>query len=102
MKIKHECISDFNGYMPCDKGMKCDRCTMKDADGNWLVIILRVVSDGRVLKGICNNMGFEFDKEFKYITKDNNYMGKFVYKGRTYKLKYFDGCFYPYIVEVIE
>ena len=62
MRIKYECVSDAKGYMPCDKGLKCDKCrTMKDADGKWLLVILRVVSDGRVLNGICNKMGFEFD-----------------------------------------
>ena len=58
-----------------------------------------IIRDARILKAICKRYGFEYDPKYKYITKDHNYMGRIFYKDSIYKLKYFSGCFYPYIVK---
>ena len=75
-----------------------------------------IIKDKRVLKGICKeilkNTGYEIliNKDFNYIKdvfKDNiqNYdnisliidIKKVMYKNKKVEIKYFSGCFNPYI-----
>ena len=75
-----------------------------------------IIKDKRVLKGICKeilkNTGYEIliNKDFNYIQdvfKDNiqNYdnisliidIKKVMYKNKKVEIKYFSGCFNPYI-----
>ena len=59
---------------------------------------LRVIKDGRILRHLSKKYKFEYDKKFKYVTSDR---GSFEHKGGSYTFKYFDGCFYPFLIELI-
>lgn len=59
---------------------------------------LRTITDGRTLRHLSKKYQFEYDKKFKYITSDR---GRFNHNGRSYTFKYFDGCFYPFLIELI-
>lgn len=57
-----------------------------------------VVWNRKLLNGICKRYNLIYDSKYHYITSD--YQKTFMtYKGHSYKLKYFSGCFYPYIVQ---
>ena len=61
-----------------------------------------IVSDGRILKAF-KNRGFikDYDLKFKYIDCDfKQFLHEFKYKNNTYKIKYFDGCFSPFVIKV--
>jgi len=58
-----------------------------------------MITDARILNAICIRYNMKFDKKYKYITEDNN-ISWFDYKGSLYKLKYFDGCFHPYVIKI--
>ena len=58
-----------------------------------------IIKDLRTLKAIAKRFNLQFDKVFKYnIGKD--FYGIIKYKNKKYKLKYFDWCFYPYLIEL--
>lgn len=60
---------------------------------------MKAITDLRILKAIEKKYHIKFDRDFKYCTQDNNI--KYVeYKGEHYKIQYFDGCFYPYLVKI--
>ena len=63
---------------------------------------MKIVKDLRVLNAICKRYNIIIDKDYKYITS-NPYKTPYImeYKGKQYKAKYFDGCFSPFIVEVM-
>ena len=68
----------------------------------------KIISDGRVLKAF-KNRGFiiDYDKNYKYIDEHNYYnsdksINEFYYKYELYKIKYFDGCFNPFIIKIIK
>ena len=68
-----------------------------------------MIKDLRVLKAIGKRYGLEFDKCFKYYVGNvyNTKTGKstneiFIYKNKGYKLKYFSGCFHPFLIEVVK
>jgi hypothetical protein len=71
------------------------------------MIINKVIKDLRILKAIGKIHGLDFDKDFKYYI-GNAYETKkglstseiFIYKNKSYELKYFSGCFHPYLCEV--
>jgi len=65
-----------------------------------------IVSDGRKLRAF-KNRGFikDYDNDFKYVDcydylKDGLEINEFYYKNETYKFKYFDGCFMPFVIKV--
>lgn len=62
----------------------------------------QIVTDGRTLRAAANKYGITYDKTYKYITHERSGFGPFsnVYRiaGKEYKTRYFDGCFYPYLV----
>ena len=62
-----------------------------------------VLNDKRVINAICRKYNMKRDETYCYIVDDNNISTciKLGYKDREYKLEYFSGCFYPYLVEVI-
>jgi len=67
----------------------------------------KVIKDLRVLKAIGFKYGLDFDKKFKYYTgnayktkKDLSTDNIFIYKNKSYELKYFSGCFNPYLIEL--
>ena len=58
---------------------------------------MEIVRDLRVLKAIGKRFNLEFDKKFKYCLKDESEW-IFIYKNKQYELKFFDGCFYPFLI----
>lgn len=59
---------------------------------------MQIIKDLRILKALEKRSDWRFDREFKYCTSGEN--NKVIYKNKTYKLKYFSGCFYPYCIEI--
>lgn len=63
---------------------------------------MKIIKDLRILKAISTRMNLEIDNEFYYVIKNNlpYPFSKFLYKKKYYKLKYFSGCFYPFIISL--
>ena len=64
--------------------------------------INKIVTDARILKAF-KNRGFikDYDKIYKYVDSDfKQFLYEFKYKNNTYKIKYFDGCFYPFVIKI--
>lgn len=62
---------------------------------------MSVIADGRILRAIARRYGLTFDPVHKYCTAAKSAAAdlvKYPYKGEVYKLKYFDGCFYPFLI----
>lgn len=66
---------------------------------------MKVVKDLRKLNAIAKKYSLNFCRKYKYYEGDPYYNSKgeslpyeFPYKGKTFKLKYFDGCFNPFLV----
>lgn len=69
---------------------------------------MKILEDIQTLKALANKYHLEIDMEFKYYSgnaymnlKDEILPRYFKIGNRTYKLKYFDGCFNPFFVEVV-
>lgn len=61
---------------------------------------MEIVKNLNTLKALQKKYKVEFDKDFKYITKTKNLEGKNLYiNNKEYKVKYVDGCFYPYLIK---
>ena len=60
----------------------------------------KIITDGRILRAV-KNKGFiiDYDKNYKYI--DDYNINQFYYKNELYKIKYFDGCFNPFLIKII-
>jgi hypothetical protein len=64
---------------------------------------MTIVKDLRILKRVGEKHGCVFDRTHRYCTDS----GKIETTARRelqkdgYDLKYFDGCFYPFLVEVL-
>jgi len=58
-----------------------------------------IIKDLRTLNAIARRYNLQFDNLFKYNI-GNDFYGTIEYKNRKFKLKYFDGCFYPYLIEL--
>lgn len=74
------------------------------------IIRFEIVNDSRVLRGIERQTGLKFDRDFKYCTDYKHYKQQgiedpfvqgFDYKGSHYRLRFYDGCFCPYLVKMI-
>ena len=68
----------------------------------------KVIEDLRVLNPISKKFNLDFCKQYKYYNGDSNSNNKgeclplkFKHKDKIYKLKYFDGCFNPFLIELI-
>lgn len=61
---------------------------------------MHFVTDGRTLRALAKKYGFEYDREYKYITKYNDRETERLLRKEGYKFKYIDGCFYPYLCKV--
>ena len=59
-----------------------------------------IVRDGRTLNALLNR-GFidGWDKNYKYVEGDN--YGGFKYNNDSYIIRYFDGCFMPFVCKII-
>jgi len=66
-----------------------------------------IVRNKRLLNGIATKFNLDICSIYNYY-KGNAYVDNkgnclpttMLYKNRKFKLKYFDGCFHPFIVEV--
>ncbi len=67
---------------------------------------MEIVKDLRILNAISKRYFISFDPTYKYCinSKDHNGLDLFYYKifynKNIYRLKYFSGCFYPYLVKL--
>ena len=68
--------------------------------------INKIVTDARILKAF-KNRGFikDYDKIYKYVDSydyynSNKNIDSFYYKNELYKIKFFDGCFYPFVIKI--
>ena len=63
-----------------------------------------IVRDGRVLNALINRgLIYEWDKIHKYIEYDMSRLGgenQIIYNNNMYIIKYFDGCFMPFVCKV--
>ena len=60
-----------------------------------------IVKDGRLLRAFKNkDFIIDYDKNFKYIDSYNK--SEFFYKNELYKIKFFDGCFNPFVIKIIK
>jgi hypothetical protein len=59
---------------------------------------MEIIKDLRKLKKFEKNFNMKFDKTFKYCINQGNY-SNISNKIEGYQLKYFSGCFYPYIIK---
>ena len=63
---------------------------------------MNIITDLRILKKLerLSNNEWTFDRQYKYFIGNTYTRCKSVKVGnKTYSLKYFSGCFYPYCVE---
>jgi hypothetical protein len=57
-----------------------------------------IVHDQRTLNALGKRYGFIYDKVHDYVLYYNE--TRMEMNGRKFKIKYFDGCIYPYVVEI--
>lgn len=70
----------------------------------------KIIKDLRTLKAIEKATGLKFDRDFKYCIDykhykqqgiENPFVDGFDYKGTKYCLRFYSGCFCPYLVTLI-
>lgn len=69
---------------------------------------MEIIKDLRVLKAIGKRCNIKFDEEYKYCIdyngtttdKSDLWVNGFNYNNNKYILKFFDGCFHPYLVKI--
>ena len=61
-----------------------------------------IIKDARILKAISKKYNFTYHKKYKYLeTYENDlYFKDIVYKNKKYGVKFFPGCFNPYLIEL--
>jgi hypothetical protein len=75
---------------------------MKNQDYVDNLPIGEVVRFGQVLSAMKKRGLIEdYDTTFKYLTGHKDLFGSFEFLGNFFELKYFDGCFMPYIVKCL-
>jgi hypothetical protein len=59
---------------------------------------MKLINDGRTLRAMSKAGHFKYpvDKGHKYVDEEKN-PSNFEYRGQRYKIKYLDGCFYPFV-----
>lgn len=58
----------------------------------------KVIHDQRTLNALSKRYGLIYDKTWDYILKyDTRHMEM---NDRKFRIQYFDGCIYPYVVEI--
>ena len=62
----------------------------------------KIIRDGRTLNALSKRGFFKYpiDASQKYIDEENN-PRCFEYKRKNFYIKYFDGCFFPFLCEVL-
>ena len=62
-----------------------------------------IIKDLRILNRIGKKHGIVFDRKFRYATDSNkiehHYKAREELQKDGYDLKYFDGCFYPFLIK---
>ena len=66
---------------------------------------METITDLRTLDAIAKKYNLDFCRKYKYYIghpyknrKGESLPYNFEHKGKTYKLKYFDGCFNPFLI----
>lgn len=58
---------------------------------------MKIIKDLRTLNKLAKKFNLSIDKEYKYILNDYSLQTERELKKEGYKIKFFDGCFYPFI-----
>lgn len=58
---------------------------------------MEIIKNNKILNNFTKKYNMQFDKKYKYCINEGNFMAQ-----NGYKLKYFDGCFYPYLVKICD
>ena len=68
---------------------------------------MEVIKDNKIIKGIAKKYHLEFCPKYKYYEGNayNNTKGETIptylsYGAKIYQLKYFDGCFNPFLIDI--
>ena len=63
--------------------------------------VIHKITNATTLKALAKRgfITWPVDKGFKYVDGNNS---TFEFKGRKFELQYQDGCFYPFVFEIIE
>jgi hypothetical protein len=59
---------------------------------------MEIIKDVKTLNLLSKKIGFKYDKKFRYITDYNFLETTFLHNNKRYKIKYFDGCFNPFLI----
>ena len=59
---------------------------------------MNIVSDKRKLNAMIKR-GFITDTKYGVFPQIDSELTRFIYKDKEYQIKYFDGSFYPFVVE---
>jgi len=59
---------------------------------------MTIIKDLKILKRLSEKFNFKIDNDFKYIV-DDTVANIEEMKKEGYFIKYFDGCFYPFLVK---
>ena len=51
-----------------------------------------------IIKNIKTLNALKYDKKYRYIIDYDFLQTTFSHNNKRYKIKYFDGCFYPFII----
>ena len=60
---------------------------------------MEIIKDLRTLNALTKKYQLNFDKKYKYCLNCDELTKKFYINKKEYQLKFFDGCFYPYIIK---
>ena len=63
-----------------------------------------IVNDCRTLRALKNrNFINSYDKKYKYVDYSFKMISNCIeYKNNIYEIKYFDGCFMPFVIQIIK
>ena len=59
---------------------------------------MNVTKNGHTLRKASKKYGFTYDKKHKYIISDPSITQRHALRDDGYELRFFDGCFYPFLV----
>jgi hypothetical protein len=59
---------------------------------------MEIIKDIKTLNAISKKQNLKYDKKYRYITDYNFLRTTFLHNNKKYKIKYFDGCFNPYLI----
>lgn len=57
-----------------------------------------IVNNLKTIKALCKKYNMQYDTQNKYIIAEPKNINRLILNNKEYILKYYDGCFYPYIV----